>query len=51
MLTQALQLIEFLIANGSEQCIDDFRRHIYDVKGLENYRFVDDKAKDQGVNS
>jgi epsin len=48
---KGLQLLEFLIVNGSEQVIDNARRHIYEIKALENYQYVDEKQKDQGVNS
>lgn len=44
-------MLEFLIINGSEQVIDDAKRRIYDVKGCQNYQYVDEKKKDQGVNS
>lgn len=47
---KALQLLEFLILNGSEQVIDDAKRRIYDVKGCQNYTYADEKKKDQGVN-
>lgn len=40
-----------MILNGSEQVIDDARRRIYDVKGCQNYTYVDEKKKDQGINS
>jgi epsin len=48
---KALQLLEFLVLNGSEQVIDHARRHVYEIKALENYQYVDEKRKDQGINS
>ena len=48
---QGLQLLEFLIINGSEQVTDEARKRIYDVKGCETYHYVDEKKKDQGINS
>ncbi|KAJ3259057.1 Epsin-3, clathrin recruitment and traffic between the Golgi and endosome [Boothiomyces macroporosus] len=47
---KGLQLLEFLIKNGSEQVIDNARNHIYEIKACENYHYVDDKKKDQGIN-
>ena len=48
---KALQLIEFLIANGSEQVIDACRNRLYEIKGMQNYRHIDEAGKDQGSNS
>ena len=48
---KALQLIEFLIANGSEQVIDGCRNRLYDIKAMQNYRYTDENGKDQGSNS
>ena len=48
---KALQLIEFLIANGSEQVIDGCRNRLYEIKGMQNYRYTDENGKDQGSNS
>ncbi|KAJ3306401.1 hypothetical protein HDV03_005368 [Kappamyces sp. JEL0829] len=47
---KGLQLLEFLIINGSEQVIDDAKRRIYEIKGCETYQYMDDKRKDQGIN-
>ena len=33
------------------RCIDNVRDHLYEIKALaQNFRFVDEKGKDQGVN-
>lgn len=47
---QALQLLEFLVKNGSEQVIDDARSHISTIKMLRQFHFIDMNGKDQGVN-
>ena len=47
---KGLQLLEFLIKNGSERCIDNARDHIYEIKALLEYRYTDEKKKDQGIN-
>lgn len=47
---QALQLLEFLIKNGSERVIDDARSHLSLLKMLRQFHFIDLNGKDQGVN-
>ncbi|XP_064879985.1 clathrin interactor 1-like [Oncorhynchus nerka] len=47
---KALLLLAYLIRNGSERVVTSAREHIYDLRSLENYHFVDDNGKDQGVN-
>ncbi|KAJ3216003.1 Crossover junction endonuclease mus81 [Dinochytrium kinnereticum] len=47
---KALQLLEYLIKNGSERVIDNAREHIYELKALRNFNYVDEKQKDQGIN-
>ncbi|KZV81364.1 ENTH-domain-containing protein [Exidia glandulosa HHB12029] len=49
-LIQALQLLEFLIKNGSERTVDDARAHLSTIKMLRNFHYIDDKGKDQGIN-
>ena len=47
---QSLQLLEFLIKNGSERVIDDARSHLSLLKMLRQFHFIDQNGKDQGVN-
>ncbi|KUJ24312.1 ENTH-domain-containing protein [Mollisia scopiformis] len=47
---KALQLLEFLIKNGSERVIDDARSHLTLLKMLRQFHFIDANGKDQGVN-
>ncbi|KAI0927725.1 hypothetical protein AcV5_008184 [Taiwanofungus camphoratus] len=47
---KALQLLEYLIKNGSERVVDDARSHIATIKMLRNFYYIDDKGKDQGIN-
>ncbi|TBU23061.1 ENTH-domain-containing protein [Dichomitus squalens] len=47
---KALQLLEYLIKNGSERVVDDARSHIGTIKMLRNFYYVDEKGKDQGIN-
>jgi epsin len=47
---KALQLLEFLLKNGSDQVIDSVKTHSRDVGVLENFHYIDEKGKDQGIN-
>ncbi|KAF1809389.1 ENTH-domain-containing protein [Eremomyces bilateralis CBS 781.70] len=47
---KALQLLEFLIKNGSERVIDDARSHLSLMKMLRQFHFIDNNGKDQGIN-
>jgi epsin len=47
---KALQLLEFLIKNGSERVIDDARAHTSLLKMLRQFHFIDANGKDQGIN-
>src|ERR1700709_778947 len=46
---KALQLLEFLIKNGSERVIDDARSHLTLLKMLRQFHFIDQNGKDQGL--
>lgn len=48
---QALVLLEYLVKNGSERVIDDARSHISMIKIMRNFHYIDEKGKDQGINS
>ncbi|KAL6714031.1 Epsin-3, clathrin recruitment and traffic between the Golgi and endosome [Lecanora helva] len=47
---KSLQLLEFLIKNGSERVIDDARSHLSLLKMLRQFHYIDQNGKDQGVN-
>lgn len=47
---KSLQLLEYLVKNGSERVVDDARSHIATVKMLRNFHYIDEKGKDQGIN-
>ncbi|XP_053321625.1 clathrin interactor 1 [Spea bombifrons] len=47
---KSLLLLAYLIRNGSERIVTSAREHIYDLRSLENYHFVDENGKDQGIN-
>ncbi|XP_076595401.1 clathrin interactor 1a isoform X1 [Chaetodon auriga] len=47
---KSLLLLAHLIRNGSERVVTSAREHLYDLRALESYHFVDENGKDQGVN-
>jgi epsin len=47
---KGLQLLEFLVKNGSERVIDDARSHLALLKMLRQFHFIDQNGKDQGIN-
>ncbi|PWY78589.1 ENTH-domain-containing protein [Aspergillus sclerotioniger CBS 115572] len=47
---KALQLLEFLIKNGSERVVDDARSHMSLIRMLRQFHFIDQNGKDQGIN-
>uniref|UniRef100_A0A3Q1FYD3 Clathrin interactor 1a n=1 Tax=Acanthochromis polyacanthus TaxID=80966 RepID=A0A3Q1FYD3_9TELE len=48
--SESLLLLAHLIRNGSERVVTSAREHLYDLRSLESYHFVDEHGKDQGVN-
>lgn len=40
----------WLLFTGSERVVSSSREHIYDLRSLENYSYLDEFGKDQGVN-
>lgn len=47
---KSLQLLEFLVKNGSERVIDDARSHLGLLRMLKQFHYIDPNGKDQGVN-
>ncbi|CAB0010410.1 unnamed protein product [Nesidiocoris tenuis] len=47
---KSLLLLNYLVRNGSERVVTSSREHIYDLRGLENYVYVDEFGRDQGIN-
>lgn len=47
---KSLLLLDHLIKNGSERVVESARDHLYDLRRLEKFEFVDQKGKDQGIN-
>ena len=42
--------MEYLLKNGSDRVTDNVKDHIFEIKQLQNFQFVDEKGKDQGIN-
>ncbi|KAL3474689.1 hypothetical protein BJX99DRAFT_173325 [Aspergillus californicus] len=47
---KGLQLLEFLIKNGSERVVDDARSHMSLIRMLRQFHYIDPNGKDQGIN-
>lgn len=47
---KSLVVLNYLVKNGAERVVTSAREHIYDLKTLENYSFIDDAGKDCGIN-
>lgn len=47
---KALILLEYLIKNGSERVVSSARDHVYEIRGLSHFDYIDEKGKDQGIN-
>ncbi|VDM41439.1 unnamed protein product [Toxocara canis] len=47
---KSLTLLNYLLKNGSERVVGSARDHLFEMRALENYRYVDERGKDQGLN-
>lgn len=47
---KSLQLLEYLIKNGSERIIDDVRSNLSLIQMLKSFHYIDSKGRDQGLN-
>eukprot|EP00041_Stephanoeca_diplocostata_P011374 m.187745 g.187745 ORF g.187745 m.187745 type:complete len:540 (+) comp18509_c0_seq1:223-1842(+) len=47
---KSLLLLHHLICNGSERVVESARDHLYDIRRLESFQYIDPKGKDQGIN-
>ncbi|ODV79751.1 uncharacterized protein CANTADRAFT_21042 [Suhomyces tanzawaensis NRRL Y-17324] len=47
---KSLQLLEYLIKNGSERIIDDVRANLSLIQMLKSFHYIDSKGRDQGIN-
>ena len=42
---KSLLLLDYLLKNGSERVVTSAREHVYDLRTLENYSFVDENGE------
>lgn len=47
---KSLQLLEFLVKNGSERVVDYARSHVSVIEMLKNFHYINSEGKDQGIN-
>uniref|UniRef100_A0A9J2P744 ENTH domain-containing protein n=1 Tax=Ascaris lumbricoides TaxID=6252 RepID=A0A9J2P744_ASCLU len=47
---KSLTLLNYLLKNGSERVVGSARDHLFEMRALENYRYTDERGKDQGLN-
>ncbi|VDK56359.1 unnamed protein product [Gongylonema pulchrum] len=47
---KSLTLLHYLLKNGSERVINNARDHLFEMRALESYKYIDEKGKDQGLN-
>ena len=47
---KSLLLLDYLLKNGSERVIESARDRVYEMKRFDDFKFIDDKGKDQGIN-
>ncbi|VDM92852.1 unnamed protein product [Litomosoides sigmodontis] len=47
---KSLTLLHYLLKNGSERVVTNARDHLFEMRTLESYKFIDEKGKDQGLN-
>ena len=48
--TQALTLLEYLLRNGSERSVEDARDHVYQLRTMCDFQYVEAGGVDQGIN-
>lgn len=47
---KSLTLLNYLVTHGSERVVTSAREHVYELRRLENFTFIDEMGKDQGIN-
>ncbi|GAU92606.1 hypothetical protein RvY_04663 [Ramazzottius varieornatus] len=47
---KSLLLLGYLLRNGAERVVTSGKEHMFDLKSLEHYKFIDEVGKDQGLN-
>uniref|UniRef100_A0A0N5A451 ENTH domain-containing protein n=1 Tax=Parastrongyloides trichosuri TaxID=131310 RepID=A0A0N5A451_PARTI len=47
---KSLRLVDYCLKNGSERFIKFTREHSHQIRGLQNFHYIDERGKDQGIN-
>uniref|UniRef100_A0A0K0DZG6 ENTH domain-containing protein n=1 Tax=Strongyloides stercoralis TaxID=6248 RepID=A0A0K0DZG6_STRER len=47
---KSLRLVDHLLKHGSDRFIRYTREHSAQIRGLQNFHYIDEKGKDQGIN-
>lgn len=47
---KSLQLLDYMIRNGSERIVDDVRANVSLIQMLKSFHYIDSKGRDQGIN-
>ena len=47
---KALNVIEYLVAHGSESCLKELKQNVRTIEYLDTFRFKDSSGRDQGIN-
>lgn len=47
---KSMQLLDYLIKNGSERIVDDVRANVSLIQMLKSFHYIDSKGRDQGIN-
>ncbi|CAM8889831.1 unnamed protein product [Rhodiola kirilowii] len=47
---KALTVIEYLVANGSEEAVDDIIEHTFRISSLSGFEYTEPNGKDMGIN-
>ncbi|KAH7724542.1 ENTH domain containing protein [Aphelenchoides avenae] len=47
---KSLILLNHLLKNGSERVVSNARDHLFELRSLESYKYVDERGKDEGIN-
>ena len=43
-------MLNYLLKNGSERVISTTRDHLFELRALESYKYLDERGKDEGIN-
>lgn len=47
---KSLLVLDYVVKNGSERAVTSAKEHVFELKQLVKYTFIDSQGKDQGLN-